>query len=277
MTNRITSLALALSLIAGVASAQEPSGEGPPDERGEPRAAPPGEESEARALFEAGQSAFRDGRFEAALDRWQAAYALAHYPELLYNIATALDRLGRMEEAAARYRDFLEENPEAENRNYVRRRVEVIEAHLQAQARHEEAAPIPALDPDAAPLEAPREPRATTTAGPPAAPIVLFSIAGAALAAGVVTAVLANDQYETLQASCPGGACPQDAGGDLETLRALGITTDVLLGVAAASAAAALVWILASGSDASEGEAGPIEAGAACTASGCVASVRTRF
>ncbi|HBQ11989.1 MAG: tetratricopeptide repeat protein [Sandaracinaceae bacterium] len=274
MSNRISSLAFAIVLwLPAAGLAQEPSGEGPPDEQGASAATPPVSESEARSLFEAGQSAFRDGRFEDALARWQSAYDLARYPELLYNIATALDRLGRMDEAARRYRDFLEENPEAANRNYVQRRVEVIETHLAQQARHEEAEPIPELELPDAEDDGPSGDTPASEAGPPAGPIVIFSVAGAALAAGIVTAVLANDQYESLDASCPAGACRQDAEGEIELLRTLGLTTDVLFGVAAASAVAALVWLLA---DEASGEA-PVQAGATCATTGCVATVRARF
>ena len=57
--------------------------------------------------------------------------------------------------------------------------------------------------------------------------------------------------------SCPAGACRQDAEGEIELLRTLGLTTDVLFGVAAASAVGALVWLLV---DEASGEA-PVQAG----------------
>ena len=60
---------------------------------GSPSTADPSADAEARAHYQAGQLAFDQGRFENALESFRMAYALSQRPELLYNIASAADRL----------------------------------------------------------------------------------------------------------------------------------------------------------------------------------------
>ncbi|MBK6812549.1 MAG: tetratricopeptide repeat protein [Sandaracinaceae bacterium] len=70
-------------------------------------------EEEARALFIAGRSAFDQGRFEEALSHFKRSYELSGRPELLYNIGTAADRVGRLEEAITAFRSYLEGSPDS--------------------------------------------------------------------------------------------------------------------------------------------------------------------
>ena len=51
-------------------------------------------DEEGRALFAAGRAAFGAERFEDALGHFQAAFDRSQRPELLYNVALALDRSG---------------------------------------------------------------------------------------------------------------------------------------------------------------------------------------
>ena len=87
-------------------------------------------DEEARRLFEAGNVAFADGTFEAALSLWQRSYELSERPQLLYNIGTAADRLRRNEVALEAFRGYLGALPDASNASEVRRRVEVLEAEV---------------------------------------------------------------------------------------------------------------------------------------------------
>ena len=52
-------------------------------------------DEEARAIFQAGRTAYDAARYEDALRHFQHAYRLSTRPELLYNVALAADRLRR--------------------------------------------------------------------------------------------------------------------------------------------------------------------------------------
>lgn len=273
MTTRLHRWLLASALLAvclpDTAAAQSPSGEGPPDESSDSEETPV-DDGEARSLFEAGQAAFSDGRFEDALARWQQSYELTQHPELLYNIATSLDRLGRLAEARERYTAFLEAMPDASNRNYVRRRVDVIDEQLAGNEPDASEAPPPGTDGAPGVLADPVE---TPSVNEPSrvGPAILFGLAGAALVGGIVTAVLAEGQYGDLDDACPNGVCGEASRGDIDTLTALTVSADMLFGVAALSAVGGLLWWLLDTGDAD------VEASAMCGFGGCAGSVRGRF
>jgi hypothetical protein len=102
-------------------------------------------DAEARALFEAGRVAFVDERYADALASFERSHELSGRPELLYNIATCLDRLDREAEALAHFERFLAQRPEAPEREDVERRMVILRDHiardgaLAAQRAEEEA------------------------------------------------------------------------------------------------------------------------------------------
>lgn len=229
-------------LLSNLGLAQYASGEGPPDEsQAEGEGPDEATDGEARSLYDAGTAAFSDGRFEDALARWREAYALSERPELLYNIATALDRLGRGAEAIEEYEAYLEALPEARNENYVRRRLEVLRAEA-AEREASTADPQRGAEPsaetgsEAAPIAPAPEPPSR------AGPVALFSLAGAAAVAGLATALVANGRYDSLDERCTDGVCPADAMADRDALRRTTRATDALFGVAVLSAVAGVVW-----------------------------------
>jgi predicted transcriptional regulator len=78
-------------------------------------ASPPGEierQAAARALFEEGLRHADAGRWGEAADRFERAYALRPTPEIAYNWATALGRLGRLVRASELLRQ-VERDPQA--------------------------------------------------------------------------------------------------------------------------------------------------------------------
>src|SRR5688572_6154877 len=81
---------IALSIAAGPASAQQSQ-----DER-------------ARFHFEVGRTYFDEGNYERAVEEWQRSYELSQRPELLLNIVTTLERLGRYGDAADGLERYLE-------------------------------------------------------------------------------------------------------------------------------------------------------------------------
>ena len=229
----------ALVTVAPIACAQEAQ----PDPA--PADAPPSEDSaqdassegaqhqeEARALHAAGRSAFEDGRFEAALRHWRAAYELAPLPELHYNMAMAHDRLEQVQPALAEYRAYLDAAPDGQRVNYVRRRIAILETERRSP-----------------------EPGEASDRGPNVGAIVLTVTAGALLVGGVITALVADAQYSALEEACPARRCPPDRAGEVDTLRAVGITADVLFAVGAAAAIGSIIWWIAGDAGREQGSA----------------------
>lgn len=90
-------------------------------------------EEEARALFVAGRSAFDQGRFEEALSHFSRSYELSGRPDLLFNVGTTADRLGRLEEAITAFQAFLEGSPDSSKRAQVEARLEILRQQLADQ------------------------------------------------------------------------------------------------------------------------------------------------
>ena len=92
------------------------------------------EDREARKLFEAGQLAFAEGRYERALKYFEESHALSQRHILLYNIGTARDRLGQSQSAIDAYREYLSKVPAAKNQMDVMERIHVLEIAVADEA-----------------------------------------------------------------------------------------------------------------------------------------------
>jgi hypothetical protein len=89
------------------------------------------EELEARALFDEGQAAYHEGRYEAALEAWTRAYELSGRGEILYNVAQAYGRLGRFLEEKHALERFLAEPTGPESyRTGAAARIEALDARV---------------------------------------------------------------------------------------------------------------------------------------------------
>lgn len=153
-------------------------------------------DEEARRLFEAGDLAFRDGRYETALTRFHESYDLSHRPALLYNIAVCLDRLRRDAEAIEAYDTYLAALPDAANRDEVEGR---LRAMREAAAR---AVPV-----DEGEATGSTGPTPTPTPGADSGPRVedfwwAFVIGGVVVAAAVVVPIV------VVTSSSPGTEAP---------------------------------------------------------------------
>jgi hypothetical protein len=264
-------------------------------------------DTEARLLFEAGRSAFVDGRYEAALERFQEAYETSRRPDLLYNIGTTADRLRRDEEALKAFTGYLAALPEAENRREVEARIASLREAIArlAAARGETGGTIGAETPDAtgpggdtatgdvgaagdagdggeteapdADADADADAEGAADAGPStvhpewAGWTALGGLVVAA--AGAIPAALAGGTRSELEQLCgPDLRCP--AG--YEAVRDRGVSealaADVLFGLGGAMAVGfGLVWLLV------EEPAPPVTASAACSGEGCAVLVGGRW
>jgi tetratricopeptide (TPR) repeat protein len=204
-------LILALALAAGA-----PAGAATPQD-------------EARAEFEAGRAAFRAGDFAAARGRFERAYALDPSPVLLYNLARACEESGDAERASTYFRQYLEREPNADDRADVERRIRVMEAIVARERAAREAA---AAKEAAAKAAAAAEPPPAAQEPPPAvtdeaAPGWLAPASWAAVGVGVAALGAATwfgleaGAAEDAHAEATTGRAKQDAADDAERNAAL--------------------------------------------------------
>lgn len=210
----------------------------------------PVEDTDARTLFQLGQSAFDDGRYQAALDYFQQAYDLSHRPQLLYNIGQAADRLRLDRRALEAFESFLRDAPESPQHTPTRARVEVLRAAVeQAEARERAAAeaPTPAQTAAAAPV-AVAQPDAPRSSGSPALGWAIAGGGGGALVVGAVFLALGLSDKSAVENAADGStfASIQDEYDRASTRITVGT---VLLGVGAAATATGVVLALRSGPD----------------------------
>lgn len=120
---RVVCLGLVLFALEARANAQphvEVNTEASPEDDG-------GADDAAREVFEAGEQAFERGDYEHAHDYFMHAYELSGRPQLLFNAGNAAGHDRRDARALQLYRQYLAEEPEAENRAVVESRIAALE------------------------------------------------------------------------------------------------------------------------------------------------------
>ena len=121
-------LASGLGSAAGWAQvAPAPGGDASPRERDSGTAAtaaplPAGQTAreQARALYQQGELAYKEGRYLEAARHFRQAARYEPNPVLSYNIALAYDAVGEVAEALRWYRDYLRRVPDAPDRDEVK-------------------------------------------------------------------------------------------------------------------------------------------------------------
>lgn len=208
----------------------------------------------ARGAFEQGRVAYEAGNFRTALERFQEAYRLTNEPDVLYNVATAADRLREDRVALEAYRGYLASRPDSADRAQVEARIEVLSTRL---AREEEERARREAEEQAL-----REQLARARPSDPGpTPWIVLGTGAALVAAGVVLVVVAE-----VDAACvrePAG-CVQDpsaptwaeVAGAYDRVPVLQGVGGALLGAGAVAAAIGIAWGL-SGGGAAEVAVGP--------------------
>jgi len=98
---------------------------------------------DARTLFEAGNTHFAVGEFEAAGEKYQEAYKLKPDAALLYNAAQAFRLAGKVDRALVLYKNYVLFYPKARNIDEVRK---VIVSLEEARTSVEKAKTAPPVD-----------------------------------------------------------------------------------------------------------------------------------
>ena len=76
-------------------------------------------EGRFRARVDSGRAKYKAGDFEGAIEEFRAAFDIKASPAPLYNIAKSYENMGRWEEAADYYRQYLDLDPNASDRANV--------------------------------------------------------------------------------------------------------------------------------------------------------------
>ena len=159
-------------------------------------AAPPA----AQDLFQRAHVAYREGRFQDAVDLLLEARRLRAEPVLLYDLGRAYEALGKPVEAADAYTQFLEEAPKTPDRRSIEGRI----ATLRRQVAEQEALRRAAEDRNEAPAPVQAAPPLPPAAVPPAKTIVPWVLAGvgaAAEATGLVFALISRARFDDADAA----------------------------------------------------------------------------
>ncbi len=77
--------------------------------------------------FSAAQEAFGAKHFKTAATEFESAYAITKDPVLLYNVAESYEKSGDGHSAVANYKAYLKEQPAAQDKAEVQRRIKAIE------------------------------------------------------------------------------------------------------------------------------------------------------
>jgi hypothetical protein len=227
---------LSLALVSGQAHAQ------------------PGGAARARVHFETGTRAFEEGDYALAIREFQAAYAITEHPDLLFNIYSAAERAGQLEDAEGALARYLEVGrvPRRQRRALearlarLRLRIEEVRAQAPPEPPPEPAPPEPVapVAPPAAEPEAPA-PAPRSSGGVHPAGVATLIVAGGLLASFGVFAALSEGEDQSLASSCGrdrGATCPPS---DVQRLEAFNVIADVSWIAGATAAVVGLVLVFA--------------------------------
>jgi tetratricopeptide (TPR) repeat protein len=186
---------------------------------GDAQAQDPGSDARARELYDNGSILFDEGRYQDAVVAWQEAYRLSNRPALLYNIASAQERMGHWEAAVNTLNAYRALAPAME-REMLDRRIANLERRLSEQRQS-------APPPSAVAAAQPASPAPTTTAGTSTAPpppnsgpsarAAVGLIGGGVVGVGVGTAfaLRASEARADMEGVCVGTEsgllCPDNA------------------------------------------------------------------
>ena len=245
MRVRLPVLAAALWLAAASVAAQD-SAE-PVSLKGDTAAAD-SQDSRARALFEAGRTAYEAGDYESALTHFRQAYEGSQRPALLFNIGQAADRLRRNEEALAALEAYLSQVPDAPNREAVDNRIAILRDVVarERQAAAPAAAPTPvSTEPEPSVQSKPQGLEVESSASLPLLPLVVAGVGAVVLGVGAGVGAAAKAAEEDYAAAPVATRSEIEAAdGLLSDARDKATLANVLLGVGGVVLVAGAAWLV---------------------------------
>jgi tetratricopeptide (TPR) repeat protein len=91
-----------------------------------------GQDASAQALYDKGARAYREARYEEAIDLFRRAYQIEPHAELVYNLGQAYEKSGDVTRAVESFREYLKMSPNADDRAVVEARIKNLTHKLEA-------------------------------------------------------------------------------------------------------------------------------------------------
>lgn len=152
----VTAVVLSLGLSASSARAGKPASE---------------DAAQAKEHYKRGTKLYDLGKYDEAIQEFEAAFEIKDEPVLLYNIAQAYRLANKYPEALRFYRTYLRRSPRAPNKSEVEAKIADMENLIAQQNKVATAAPADAIPPGARPpATTPPPPSATPPSSPPGEP-----------------------------------------------------------------------------------------------------------
>lgn len=110
-------------------------------------------EERARQIYTEGEKAYQANDYQKAYDDFKQAYILSQQPALLYDVAAALQGLGRPHDAAEALRTYLKQVPKDPDRPAIEKRIAGLEDAqqlLDSEKKRPSSVPGPTAVPPAA-------------------------------------------------------------------------------------------------------------------------------
>ncbi len=223
-----------------------------------------GGDDRARTIYRRGDLLYNQGRYEEALVDFLESYRLSERPRILLAIANTYERLGRYRAAVSTLRQYAP-SARAEEELNIRERIRSLERRLEAQEERE------AETRDSETLPTPEESREALLYAPPPGSRrggggssvmgwVLVGTGGAAVAAGTVFAIVAQDARSEAGDLCSGAGgatvCSMEAETLFERNRLFSRLTDGALVAGTAALLGGVILLALSGGEDATSERG---------------------
>ena len=193
------------------------------------------DDERAKALYDEGTRLYEAGQYEEAVEVFQIAYGLSERPLLLFNLAHALERLGRWEEARDALQQYRAVAPESD--------WETLDSRIRELDERIAARPTAAESETVAVVEEPGR------SGPPVGAYVLFGTGAAGIGAGAIfTAQALSARSDWQEACADGAACPAQAAEAWQRDNRASLVADIAWGIGAVGVVGGVVLSLGSGS-----------------------------
>lgn len=219
-------------------------------------------EQEARALFEAAQVAYGDGRFADAEGYFRRSYELSGRHVLLYNVGLSAEQARHDQAALEAYEQFIELVPDSAHVPRARNRIAALREILSRAGADETAEDPSDSSESASTADASADPATSddgarnepASSGGSAAPWIVVGTGAAAAIAGAILVGVAAADVSTVE-NAERGTAWADVSEAYGRSEALSIAGFVLLGVGVAAAGAGVGWALAEGGGSGEATA----------------------
>jgi tetratricopeptide (TPR) repeat protein len=188
---------------------------------------------DAPRLYGEGKKAYDAGRFDEAYDKFKRAYLLSEKPELLFNMALALEGTKRPHDSADALRAYLRVRPDDPDRGGIEGRI----AALEEKQRILDAERGPKIVPPA--QEAPKL-EAPSIGKRYRGGFIMLGLTGAIAIAWAGTGGATVAEHQRLKSSC-GDTAAGCSTAQRDGLAHLALASDVLMGVTIAAAITTVV------------------------------------